>query len=1476
MKNLLVFYCLTLVSLLGKGQQKDCTFTHYSSKDGLSQNTVMYMLQDHNDFLWFATWDGINRFDGYNFTTYKPRPDNDIPLSNSRINWMGEDKWGYIWLLSYDYHAYRFDPRTDRFEQVPAGREGMNFKISRIEVLTDGSVWLMCKDGGALRIIPQKDTPHNYEMEDFTSKSESFPINKLYDITLDSKATVWMLTNSGLGMLKAGQKQPVAYFAEHPDVKLPQSFYASCELEKKMFFSSDKGRIWIYNENEGRFQLLNLPTNARVVDVQAVSAYELLACTSRDGLFLYNVRTGGISSFRSNEYRQLSQVHIQSAYVDRYRTIWFQVEEPQTVCYLNLHTCQLKVVTMKEEIGEAVSSNPNFHIHEDIFNNLWIHPYAGGFSRYDREHDRLIPFYDEAGSPDWRFSSKIHSAMSDKQGNLWLCTHSKGLEKVSFADRQFHINSFRDSKSQSLMNNVRAVYQDKDGDLWIGMKNGLLYVYDRHHHCKGYLTAQGNIALQGIPMKGVAYSIMQDKQGVLWIGTRGEGLIKVEKQGEHYRLSQFKYNESDIYSLSDNSVFWLYEDERGLLWVATFGGGLNYIVREGERYKFISYRNNLKNFPIVACGKVRHVAGDGKGNIWLGTSCGAICFKNRFKIPEYIEFKVYKHIPGDKYSLSNSEVHWVLPTKKGDCYFLTFGGGLCKLADDGKGKAIFKSYTIKDGLASDVLLSGQEDSKGNLWISTEKGISQFSPATGLTKNFTDNELGIAEAQFNEASSARSSGGNIYFGTTQGLLSFCPDSIRISTYVPKIVFSKLSVLNSEVSPAMEGSVLKQNINDVHELVLPHDKNMLTLTFAALDMMDTKNIRYCYKLENFDPDWVYSGEQHAATYTNLPTGHYVFRVKSTNGDGVWVDNERTFALTVQPAFWETIWAYLIYLVVTVVIVYVSVHILFIIFRLKHEVSVEQKIADVKLRFFTDISHELRTPLTLIAGPLECILKKEQIPVEIGKQLQLMQRNTDRMLRLVNQILDFRKIQNHKMKLCVQRIEVVAFVKRIMENFDAVAEEHQLDFVFYAEAEKIFLWADADKLEKIVFNLLSNAFKYTPDKKMVKISIREDLHEVFIEVQDQGVGIAESKRGSLFVRFEDHLNQKYFSQQSSGIGLSLVKELVDLHKGSITVDSVPGKGSRFVVNLLKGKEHFDDSTEFLLEDMPEVIPAEVAEADGSTLEEAGANSERSGQVMLLVEDNLELRTFLRQLFADAYMVYVAGNGREGLNKASNISPDIIISDVMMPEMDGVDMVTALRKDVATSHIPVVLLTAKTDIDSRLHGLEIGADDYITKPFSASYLKARIANLLQRRRDMQELFTSRLLEETKSGKQQAEKTLQMTVQDQLFIEKLKDLIDRNMDNSDLLIDDLVKDMAVSRTIFFKKLKALTGFGPNEFVKEMRIRRAAQLMENRDYNITQISYMVGINGSRYFSKCFKAKYGMTPSEYREKLFGERGPSVYD
>ncbi|MDE6162340.1 MAG: response regulator, partial [Bacteroides sp.] len=675
---------------------------------------------------------------------------------------------------------------------------------------------------------------------------------------------------------------------------------------------------------------------------------------------------------------------------------------------------------------------------------------------------------------------------------------------------------------------------------------------------------------------------------------------------------------------------------------------------------------------------------------------------------------------------------------------------------DGHGE--FKSYSVLDGLPSDVLLSIREDSKQNLWISTENGICKFIPSEERFESYDERSITFP-VRFSEAASALTAKGSMLFGASGGVFIFNPDSIRKSSYIPSIVFSKLTVTNEDIVPG-SNSLLKVDIDDVDKLVLSHKENIFSIHFAALDYTNPQNIQYAYILDGFEKQWTFADKQRSVTYTNLPKGEYVLRVRSTNSDGVWVDNERTLEIVILPSFWETPIAYVLYILFILIIILVAVYILFTIYRLKHEVLVEQQISDIKLRFFTNISHELRTPLTLIAGPVEQVLKNDKLPEDAREQLVVVERNTNRMLRLVNQILDFRKIQNKKMKMQVQRVDIVPFVRKVMDNFEAVAEEHRIDFLFQTEKDHLYLWVDADKLEKIVFNLLSNAFKYTPNGKMITMFIREDENTVSIGVQDQGIGIAENKKKSLFVRFENLVDKNLFNQASTGIGLSLVKELVEMHKATISVDSHLGEGSCFKVDFLKGKDHYDKETEFILEDaeapvrMGQVVDIAnssiqsetLVSADGPEAEELSSVEEpvaedNSKELMLLVEDNQELRQFLRSIFSPMYRVVEAADGLEGWSKALRYLPDIIISDVMMPEKDGIEMTRELRADMTTSHIPIILLTAKTTIESKLEGLEYGADDYITKPFSATYLQARVENLLIQRKKLQSLYRDSLM---------------------------------------------------------------------------------------------------------------------------------------
>ena len=1480
MMKRILYLVAGLVYALSMKAQPECFFTHYSSEDGLSQNTVMGILQDRKGNMWFATWNGLNKFNGYSFKAYKARLGSQVTLTNDRMDQICEDAFGFIWVQTYDNHAFRFNPRTEQFEQVPAeGEPGSGASVSAIRVLPDGTVWLLTEKEGAIRVTTDAET-HSPSSQWFSNASKTFPITRVYGVYEDASGNEWMLTDNGLGMIGADNPDLTTFLVESTQRgdKTGPMFYVAEELGEEVFFGSDNGKVWRYQKKDGKFLLLQLNIPSRIVALKKLNERELLITTATDGIFIYQSSTGSLEHYTTPG---LTEQPVHSAYVDKYSEVWFDQYTSGTIIHFNPSTRTFKTEHIAVEPTSTDRSRPAFHVHEDIYGTVWVHPYGGGFSYFDREHNRLLPFYNSLTGNDWRFSNKIHSAFSDRQGNLWMCTHSKGLEKITFRPSQFNLITPVPHRYESLSNEVRGLCEDNEHNLWVGLKDGKLRVYDKNRKERGYLTEAGTISHTGVPMRGNVYFIMQDSKENLWIATKGDGLVKAEPQGSgQYRLTRYEYDEDDTYSLSDDNVYCVYEDSHGRIWVATFAGGINYMIpNEGGKEMFINHRNDLKGYPINECYKSRFITGDGQGHIWIGTTVGALVVDEDFENPVDAKFHHFVRVPEDLQSLSNNDVHWIISTQAKELYLATFGGGLNKLLSlDKEGNARFKCYSVENGLPSDILLSIREDAKGNLWMSTENGLSKFIPSTEQFENYDDKDISY-RVRFSEAASAHTSLGNILFGANSGIFMFNPDSTRKSNYVPTIVFSKLLVANEDVIPG-ESSVLKQGLDDVGKLVLSHKENIFTIQFAALDYSAPSEIQYAYILDGFEKAWNYVGKQRMATYTNLPKGHYVFKVRSTNADGVWTDNIRTLPIEVLPSFWETPLAYFLYVVFILLIIVTAVYILFTIYRLKHRVQMEHQMTDMKLRFFTDISHELRTPLTLISGPVEYVLENTPLPADAREQLQVVERNTNRMLRLINQILDFRKIQNKKMKMQVQRVEVVSFTRKIMENFDSIAEEHHIDFLFETEKEELHLWVDADKYEKIVFNLLSNAFKYTPNGKMIQVFIHEDENTVSVGVQDQGIGIAENKKKSIFVRFENLVDRNLFNP-STGIGLSLVKELVEMHKAVISVDSKLDEGSCFKVDFRKGKEHYDETVEFMQDDASvdlEVIPHETVEdenlpaqpeqEDGPLPDE---DAETSNGMMLLVEDNSELRLFLRSIFASEYRIVEAANGMEGLDKALRFLPDIIISDVMMPEKDGIAMTRDLRADMTTSHIPIVLLTAKSSIESKLEGLEYGADDYITKPFSATYLKARVKNLLARRQTLQALYRQdlmpaglRIIGLRKDLKEK--KTPKMSSIDRKFMDKLVELMDKNMDNGELVVDDFVRELAVSRSVFFKKLKTLTGLAPVEFIKDMRINRAVELIETGEYSMTQISYMVGINDPRYFSKCFKQKMGMTPTEYRDRV----------
>lgn len=1448
------------------------TFTQYTSENGLSQKTVQSIIQDHKGLMWFATWDGLYKFDGYTFKNYKAHPGDPIGLRNNRMDNIKEDPYGYIWLQSYDHRIFRFDPRTEKFRAIPYD----NYLSQDLYVLPTGDVWITTPQNELIHIITHPDT-HEMVADNFFKVHQIPYQERVNRIFLDRQQNQWILTENGMYKLSRNEKgEQLSSFFVAPPKSEKQPFYEALEIGQTIYFTSSKGCIWKLVDEQ--FTLKDFPTHSSVKFIRSLKGGKLFIGTASDGFFVYSPQKDKSIHYNTSVCRSLKDNHIREVYIDSHYEAWLR-HNITGVTHFNPETEQTDHFILQDKYGkDIVDSRPEMYIYEDINGSLWLHPSGGGLAWYDRENNRIRSFYNPALQSGWSSDNKVTGLFTDRQGNLWLCSYANGLEKVTFNTSHFHLLTAHPDDSEFPGNNTRAVYQDKNGNIWAGNKDKIIRVYDKNLNYTGNLTAQGKISPHSTDELGIAYAFTQDHTGTIWIGTKGNGLIAAipDGQSHSFRLQQYTTETDNIYSISGNNIYSLYEDAQQRLWIATFEGGINFLNlnTDSPSPQFINYRNRLKNFPISQCYRTRFVTGDPKGNIWIGSTTGLLMCDGHFSEPEKISFRQFSRIPSDMSSLSNNDVHSIFFTKNNEMYISTFGGGFNKLISLDDHQAKFQSYTMKDGLSSDIILSIEEDRKGNLWLATEEELCKFTPSTGRIENYPS-KVFPRRINFNEGAALKTQDGQLMFNTVKGILYFSPDSINANRYAPPIIFTNFRQAEQTVTP-QTGGILTTNIDDTQLIRLPHNRNSFSIQFAALDMRYPNSISYAYQLEGFEKNWNYIGNQRTATYTNLPKGTYTLKVKSTNSDGVWIENTRTMKFIVLPSFWETPWAYLLYISFILLIILTASYILFTIFRLKHKVTVEQQISDIKLRFFTNISHELRTPLTLIAGPIEHILQNGHLNHEEKEQLTLVERNTNRMLRLVNQILDFRKIQNNKMKMRVQQIDLIPFTKHIMESFDNLADEHQIDFRLETQSTVLTVWADADKLEKILFNLLSNAFKYTPQGKEIKVIITDTGKEAAIAIEDQGIGISENKQKSIFTRFENLVDKNLFNQSSTGIGLSLVKELVEMHHGTISLQSKSGEGSRFTIQLQKGKEHFDETTEFILSDPIVTDISQVFQTSQlAALTESGQEAaDKEKETILIVEDNRELRFFLRTIFAQYFNVIEAENGRIGLEKSKTYQPDILVSDVMMPEMDGIEMVRALREEMTTSHIPIVLLTAKSTVESKIEGMKLGADDYITKPFSAAYLKARIFNLLEQRKKLQALYCASLMP-TSSERQTTEQTEQVSApalspNDQKFMEKVLETIDRNLDNGDLMVEDIASEVSMSRSVFFKKLKTLTGLSPIEFLKEIRMKRAAQLIETEEYNMAQIAYMVGFNDSHYFSKCFKQQYGITPTEYKEKSKSNR------
>ena len=1448
MKKIQLFALALIISVVANAQYH-FSFSHYTSDNGLSQNSITALMKDRKGYLWFGTRDGLNKFDGSNFTVYNSRQDRNLSVLSNRVLSVKEDKWGYIWVRTYDEMVYRLNPSTEELMRIEFPKGGtINDKINDIITLPSGVIWLTTSDKGCYRIATDEET-HSISIKLYSRNERNLSNNNVKNVFEDQQKNTWILTEAGLSAIDLNGRI-TRYFEKQP-------FNSFVENDKRILFGS-QNRFYQYEKRNRSFKAIALPEGAVVTNIACFTPNNYILASQSHGFFTYDVLRQDLQQFSVERHPEMKTNDIQQIYIDRAGDAWLGIKS-QGVLRYNPQTNKIGYIPSRMNEGQV--SNPNFLIFEDEKDILWIQPYFGSFSWFDRSSNTLVPFYSAYNEDiNTLFSYGVNHVLSDSQGVLWISTNrGNGFFKCTFLPDYFNHYLLQDHSVYSISNETRAIFEDREKRLWVACKDGAVHVFDENKKQIGTLGTDGRI-VPGGKMEVLVYNFFQDKIGNIWLATKRQGLFRLRPKGARnaFQVENYIHNPSNPYSPANNDFYSVTQDKWGRIWAGSYGGGLHLIDEQNGVVRFIHAKNELKSYPIANCSKVRQVFVDSKHQIWVATTEGFLTFSDNFKSPKNIHFAYSHKKENSSNSLASNDVHCIFEDANNTMWIGTFGGGLNKMKKGTNSKEPeFEVFNRENGMPNNVIYTIIDDKQGYLWLTTENSIVKFNKKTSKIEAFgKGNEL--ENVEFSEASACLQSSGEICVGSKSGFYSFKPDMVHRRVIQAPLVFTKLLLFNKEVEIKEEGSLLKEEIDKTPQIVFDHKQNVFTIEFATLDMRAPEKIQYAYKLDGFDPEWNNVQSKHFATYTALPPGTYKFRVKSTDSEGVWLNNERQIELRILPSFWQSGFAKFIYFLLVIGLFLTTLYIFITIFKLKNNVTLEKQMTDMKLRFFTDISHELRTPLTLISLPVDSILQ-EDIDPNIKEQLTLVRRNLDRVMGLINQILDFRKIQNNKMRLTVEEVDFGDFVRVCSSNFVEIAHTKNITFDIIDESNGVKVWVDTEQFESILSNLLSNAFKFTPAGKSITVKASAKQNAAILSVSDEGIGIAQEKINFIFDRFFSVSTLRNIAQKSTGIGLDLVKKLVDLHHATIHVDSQLGKGTTFEIEFKLGNEHFDGDVDLVLADN-DLQAADVDELE--QIEDLDDASEKSfTPLILVIEDNDELRHFLKKSLKKNYKVAEAENGVVGWAKIEELIPDFIIADLRMPEMDGMELTQRVKEDKRTSHIPIILLTAVTDLESKLAAMKIGVDDYITKPFSSEFLHARIENLMAQRAQLQKFYRSQIVS---SKSDFTLPQLEIKSQEEVFMQNLIKLMNDNLDNFDLNIDLLATELGMSRTVFFNKLKSLTGYSPVEFVREVRFERAAEYMRETNLTVSEISYKVGIEDPRYFSRCFKQKFGMTPSEFRQ------------
>ncbi len=1309
---------------------------------------------------------------------------------------------------------------------------------------------------------------------------------KIHCVFQDSKGWIWLGTDYGVFRFDGYR-----FTAFNPMTETGNTL--SNSLIRKIF-EDNKGNLWFGTDFQGIFKYVRTENTLEQFKDKGFSHNSVwdiiqdakgnLWLGTEGGLTYFNTNTNEVEfTYTTSNSKILPGSWIRKLFIDNQNKLWVGSNRGIVVLDENHNKVESWLT------GDAYHEHENeiWEIFEDNSGAIWIGTYLGGLLKYNRNSRKLKHIILDKRNPR---SETVRAVIQDTRGDIWFGTRG-GLYSLSAQTNIIsHYQNEVDNNYSLIHNSVLDLLIDKKGDLWVGTRNGLSYLnFDKQAF--GYLSSKSGDEKR--LSNGEIYVIWEDEAEQLWIGTESGGINILNKNQDNIEYL------TTTNGLSSNCIKAICPDNKGNVLIGTYLGGLNMYNPATGKVKVFLHDPNIES--TISDNEVWAILNDSKKRIWVGTSKGLDLFDentqtfHHYNKSDHITnvSMIYETSKGELwiYSSDKEKLSVITPSKSrrifdiqsraicedidGNIWMGTLGNGLIKMNDKGE---IIETFTTADGLSSNILNGIIDVNNEYLWISSNNGISKFNIEKHDIKNYFVTD-GLLNNKFNYGAFYKTRNNSLVFGGNKGVDFVFLDKLNRNDYIPPIVITGFRVFNKEinVSPTGTSGLLTNLISETKSIVLNYNQNMISFDFAALNYANSKKNKYKYKLEGFDKDWNDIGTNRLATYTNLEHGEYNFRVVGSNNDHVYNEAGVELAITIMPPFWKTWWFRSLAILVMLLLLFLIYRMIRNREKLKQELIYERQTARkmhevdrLKHQFFMNISHEIRTPLSLIVGPLDKIISMGVKDKVISTNLQLIKRNTGNLKKLVSQLLDYRKLETGNLKLELQKGNLRVFLEEIVDSFRAPADEKGVSVEFIAFQPNVFAWFDGDKTEKITNNLISNALKYTHPGGSITVSLSmvlvDDIDNpnllippmdteqikykkyLKIKVVDTGIGIPNIDLPRIFDRFRRINNVHEDQAQGAGIGLALTKELVKLHDGHIKVRSKIGIGSRFSVFIP------------FMEKTDEIPENDEANLDGEKFEfPMGAEKEENPNQLLalVVDDNTDLREFIKSHFEPEYKIIEAKNGKEGWERALQEIPDIIIADVMMPVMNGNELCKKIKRDERTSHIPVIMLSALGSTASQIAGIDAGADDYLTKPFDVGLLKAKTDNILSIRKVMRERYSKEMVLKPKD--------IILSSPDEKFLKKLINLVEKHLSNEELDVEFLSQNLDVSRTQLYRKISALTDMTPKEFVKDLRLKRAAQLISQNKLNISEVAYDIGFSDVSYFRKCFREKFGVSASEYKHQ-----------